>query len=158
MKLLQTLENINDKLGKLLDRMSEETVHTKQGEGHTARTVSSPAREMTTTIKLDATQAQKTLDMLSNTVSKIKDKCTGLQECDKRLTNAPKEQKPLSYVDRMIKERDGLIGKYLKLSDYLSNHKKDLSEKEIELMSEQYKTMFKYSEILYKRISIALSK
>lgn len=57
--LIQTQKTINDTLNKLLDRMSEGVVHTNQGERHTARTVSSPSKEMTTAIKLDTTKAQR---------------------------------------------------------------------------------------------------
>lgn len=79
--LIKTQKAINDTLNKLLDRMSEGVVHTNQGEWHTARAVSSPAREMTIPIRLDTTQAQKALDMLSGTVSKVKDEYKELQEC-----------------------------------------------------------------------------
>lgn len=98
MKLLQTLESINDKLGKLLDRMSEGVVHTNPGE-------------MTTTIKLDTTQARKGLDMLSNTVSKLKEEYKELQEYKEHSTKlVPKP-----------KEREGLSEEPTNMSKYLEN-------------------------------------
>lgn len=110
MKLLQTLESIDDKLGKLLDRMSEGTVHTNQGEMHAARTVSSPDRKMTATTaaRLDTIRA---LDMLSNTVSKLKEEYKELQEYKEHSTKSvPKS-----------KEREGLSEEYTNVSKYLEN-------------------------------------
>lgn len=93
--LIKTQKAINDTLNKLLDRMSEGVVHTNQGEWHTARTVSSSPKEMTTAIKLDTTQAQESLDMLSDTLSKVKEEYKELQEYKEystKLVPKPKEK------------------------------------------------------------------
>lgn len=78
--LIQTQKAINNTLNKLLDRVNDGVIHTNQEEWCTARTVSSQAKEMTTAIKLDTTQAQKALDTLSDTISKLKEKYRELQE------------------------------------------------------------------------------
>ena len=69
--LIQTQKAINDTLNKLLDRMSEGTVHTNQGEWHTARTVNHSVADMPSNVS--TAQACKAMKMLKDTLSKTKD-------------------------------------------------------------------------------------